>query len=134
MPTEVMTARTAPPAITPVPSGAGFSSTWPEPNRPSTRWGIEFCVRLTLSRFFFADSNPLADRLRDFLGLARPVADHGRAGIAHYHQRRKRQVLAALDHLGDAVDGDHLVFQLIVAGIELFRYCWHSNPNQSVIS
>jgi hypothetical protein len=30
-PAEVITARTAPPAITPVPSGAGFSSTWPEP-------------------------------------------------------------------------------------------------------
>src|ERR1700753_2757034 len=30
-PAEVMTARTAPPAITPVPSGAGFSSTWPDP-------------------------------------------------------------------------------------------------------
>src|SRR5579884_3282809 len=30
-PAEVMTARTAPPAMTPVPSGAGFSSTIPEP-------------------------------------------------------------------------------------------------------
>src|ERR1700760_191462 len=30
-PAEVITARTAPPAITPVPSGAGFSSTCPEP-------------------------------------------------------------------------------------------------------
>src|SRR4051812_26512446 len=31
MPAEVITARTAPPAITPVPSGAGFSSTCPAP-------------------------------------------------------------------------------------------------------
>ena len=31
-----MTARTAPPAMTPVPSGAGFKSTCPEPKRPST--------------------------------------------------------------------------------------------------
>src|SRR4051794_16701881 len=31
IPAEVMTARTAPPAMTPVPSGAGFSSTRPEP-------------------------------------------------------------------------------------------------------
>src|SRR5215472_13824588 len=30
-PAEVITARTAPPAITPVPSGAGFSSTIPDP-------------------------------------------------------------------------------------------------------
>src|SRR6266567_6511313 len=40
-PTEVITARTAPPAITPVPSGAGFSSTMPDPNVPSTACGIE---------------------------------------------------------------------------------------------
>src|SRR5574340_726789 len=39
-PAEVMTARTAPPAMTPVPSGAGFSSTMPEPKRPSTAWGM----------------------------------------------------------------------------------------------
>src|SRR5271163_4927779 len=30
-PAEVITARTAPPAITPVPSGAGFNSTCPDP-------------------------------------------------------------------------------------------------------
>src|SRR5580704_15109444 len=36
IPTAVITARTGPPAITPVPSGAGFSSTSPLPNRPST--------------------------------------------------------------------------------------------------
>src|SRR3974390_3088866 len=39
-PAEVMTARTAPPAITPVPSGAGFSITIPEPKRPRTACGI----------------------------------------------------------------------------------------------
>src|SRR5438445_6476117 len=59
MPAEVMTARTAPPAITPVPSGAGFRSTLPEPKRPSTMCGIVVCVRFTRTRFFFADSMPL---------------------------------------------------------------------------
>src|SRR5271166_726162 len=58
-PTDVITARTAPPAITPVPSGAGFSSTIPEPKRPSTVCGTVVCVRLILIRFFFADSIPL---------------------------------------------------------------------------
>src|SRR5579863_2731457 len=58
-PAEVITARTAPPAITPVPSGAGFSSTWPEPYRPSTWWGMVVLVRFTLNRFFLADSIPL---------------------------------------------------------------------------
>src|ERR1700687_5042542 len=59
MPAEVITARTAPPAITPVPSGAGFSNTMPEPKRPSEVCGTEVCVRLTRIRFFFADSIPL---------------------------------------------------------------------------
>src|SRR5579864_2224346 len=58
-PADVITARTAPPAITPVPSGAGFSSTMPEPKRPSTVCGIEVCVKCTLTRFFLADSIPL---------------------------------------------------------------------------
>src|ERR1035438_6542942 len=59
MPADVITARTAPPAITPVPSGAGFSSTMPEPKRPSTVCGTEVCVRLIRIRFFFAASIPL---------------------------------------------------------------------------
>src|SRR6185436_8965835 len=58
-PAEVMTARTAPPAMTPVPSGAGFSRTIPEPNRPSTVCGMLVCVKFTFTRFFFADSIPL---------------------------------------------------------------------------
>src|SRR5205814_492656 len=58
-PADVITARTAPPAITPVPSGAGLSKTIPEPNRPITVCGIEVCVRFTRTRFFFADSIPL---------------------------------------------------------------------------
>src|ERR1035438_1711214 len=59
MPAHVITARTAPPAITPVPSGAGFSSTMPEPKRPSTVCGTVVCVRLIRIRFFFAASIPL---------------------------------------------------------------------------
>src|SRR5438105_13057398 len=36
MPHDSTTARTAPPAMRPVPSGAGFSRTLPEPNLPTT--------------------------------------------------------------------------------------------------
>src|SRR5579859_7655265 len=36
IPQACTTARTGPPAMTPVPSGAGLSSTNPAPNRPST--------------------------------------------------------------------------------------------------
>src|SRR5579871_2365350 len=58
-PAEVITARTAPPAMTPVPSGAGFSNTMPDPYRPSTWCGIVVWFRFTRSRFFLADSIPL---------------------------------------------------------------------------
>ena len=40
IPAAVITARTAPPAMTPVPSEAGFSRTMPEPNWPVTAWGM----------------------------------------------------------------------------------------------
>src|ERR1700679_1148976 len=59
MPTEVIIARTAPPAITPVPSGAGFSKTCPDPKRPRTWCGIDVSVMFTRTRCFFADSMPL---------------------------------------------------------------------------
>src|SRR5271154_4933899 len=72
MPAEVITARTAPPAITPVPSGAGFSSTMPEPKRPSTVCGTEVCVRLMRIRFFFADSIPLRIACGTSLALPDP--------------------------------------------------------------
>src|SRR5580704_6013500 len=40
IPATSITARTGPPAIIPVPSGAGFSITWPEPYKPRTWCGI----------------------------------------------------------------------------------------------
>src|SRR5579871_6541228 len=53
-----MTARTGPPAITPVPSGAGFSRTRPLPNSPSTTCWMVVVRTFTLRRFFFAASMP----------------------------------------------------------------------------
>ena len=77
--------------------------------------------KILLRRF-----NALANGLRNFLGLARSVA-HNRGGrIADHDQRGEREILAALDYLGHAVDGDHLIFQLIPSGVELFNHCWHS--------
>src|SRR5205823_5540682 len=71
-PAEVITARTAPPAITPVPSGAGFRRTCPEPKRPRTAWGTVVCVRFTLIRFFLADSIPLRMACGTSLALPEP--------------------------------------------------------------
>src|SRR5687767_8835509 len=58
MPHDSTTARTAPPAIRPVPSGAGFSSTLPDPNRPVTWCGIVVPLSGTRIRFFLAASIP----------------------------------------------------------------------------
>src|SRR5436190_3714344 len=57
-PAARITARTAPPAITPVPCEAGFISTRPEPNRPINSWGRVFSISGTRIRFFFAASTP----------------------------------------------------------------------------
>src|SRR5206468_12926323 len=59
MPALSTTARTAPPAITPVPSLAGFKKTRPAPKCPSTWWGMVTPVSGTLKRFFRAWSFPL---------------------------------------------------------------------------
>src|SRR2546421_7441645 len=60
IPPSSSTARTPPPAITPVPGEAGLSRTRPEPNTPSTRWVmVEPCFG-TLNRFFLARSTPFS--------------------------------------------------------------------------
>ena len=58
MPASSSTARTPPPAMTPVPGEAGLSSTRPEPKTPVVWWVIvEPCLG-TRKRFFFARSTP----------------------------------------------------------------------------
>src|SRR3981189_1844666 len=58
IPATCITLRTGPPAMTPVPSEAGFSSTCAEPYRPKTWCGIVVPFRFSLIRFFFACSMP----------------------------------------------------------------------------
>src|SRR4051812_5813626 len=58
MPHDSTTARTAPPAMSPVPSGAGLSSTLPEPNFPTTWCGMVVPFNGTRMRLFFAASMP----------------------------------------------------------------------------
>ena len=59
MPTVSTTARTGPPAITPVPGAAGLRRTTPAPNLPVISWGIVVPLRATLIMFFLASSIPL---------------------------------------------------------------------------
>src|SRR5690606_3952322 len=56
MPASSSTARTPPPAITPVPSEAGFMRTLPAPARPVTWWVMVVRYLGTRKRFFLASS------------------------------------------------------------------------------
>ena len=57
------------------------------------------------------DVDALADGHRHFLGLAGTVTD-ATGAIADNDQRGEGEVLAALDHLGHAVDVDDLLEEL----------------------
>src|SRR6478672_837259 len=60
MPAHSRTARTGPPAITPVPGAAGRSRTTPAAFSPCTGCGIVPWMRGTLKKCFLASSTPLA--------------------------------------------------------------------------
>src|SRR6516225_9326374 len=60
IPAHSSTARTGPPAMTPVPGLAGFSSTTPAAASPCTVCGIVVAIRGTRKKCFLASSTPLA--------------------------------------------------------------------------
>src|SRR3954451_20670902 len=60
MPAHSRTARTGPPAVTPVPGDAGRSRTTPAAFSPWTGCGIVPWMRGTRKKLFFASSTPLA--------------------------------------------------------------------------
>src|SRR5207244_12888712 len=62
--------------------------------------------------------DPLLDGRRHFLRLPHAEADHAVA-VADDDQGAEAQVLAALDHLRDAVDRDDGVLDLQLPGIDL---------------
>ena len=76
-------------------------------------------VRLTLMQVLLGGFDALADGLGNFLGLAGAVADNAFAGIADDDERGEGHVLAALDDLGDAIDGDDLVLEVEAVRVEL---------------
>ena len=95
MPAASMTARTGPPAITPVPEGAGFSSTRPAEKTPVTSWGMVVPDMATVIMFFLASSMPFANGLRDLSGLAQAETDLALA-VTHDHQSGELHDAAAL--------------------------------------
>ena len=64
-----------------------------------------------------ADAGAFLDGRGDFLRLADPEADDPVA-VANDHQRAEAQVLAALDHLGHAVDRHHVVLDVELRRID----------------
>src|SRR5215218_7991135 len=60
IPAHSRTARTGPPAMTPVPGDAGLSITTPAAFSPWMGWGIVPWMRGTLKKCFLASSTPLA--------------------------------------------------------------------------
>src|SRR3954470_3177960 len=73
MPAHSSTARTGPPAMTPVPALAGLSSTTPAASSPCTGCGMVAAIRGTLKKFFLASSTPLAMAAGTSLALPYPT-------------------------------------------------------------
>ena len=89
---------------------------------------MEVVGQVDLVQVLLGRLDALADGLGNFLGLARTVADDAFAGIADDDQRGERHVLAALDDLGDAIDGDDLVLEVEAVRVDLFLHCHNSCP------
>ena len=111
MPATSTTARTAPPAMTPVPALAGRRITSPAPKWPCTSCGIVPPVERDLEQVLPRLLVALADGLGDLVGLAQADA-HVAALVADDDERGEREAAPALDDLGDAVDEDHAVHEL----------------------
>ena len=118
MPAASTTARTEPPAMTPVPCEAGFSM------HPAgaelltcTSWGIVVPTIGILIRFFFASSTPLRMASGHLAGLAQPDADVAVA-VTDDDDRAEAEAAAALDDLGDAVDLDDALLERELVGVD----------------
>ena len=72
IPTASRTARTAPPAMSPVPLEAGRNSTRPDPKQPITSCGIGCPASQTSTIFFLAFSTPFRMASGTSFALPRP--------------------------------------------------------------
>ena len=108
-PTACITARTAPPAITPVPSEAGFTMTRPAPYSP-----ISWCGRVLLIS---------GTRISSSCGSTPFLIASGTHALCQYQNRRvhlhhqpqparQKTSSSALNHLGDAIDRNDLILQI----------------------
>ena len=124
MPQDSTTARTAPPAMMPVPSGAGLSSTWPAPNRPEHRMRHGRALERHADQRLLRRFDSLLDGRRHFLRLAHAEA-HDAMAVADHDERAEAQVLAALDDLGDAADVHDRVLQIDLRRVDFLSCVNH---------
>ena len=108
MPAHSSTARTGPPAMTPVPVAAGFSSTRPAPCSPTISCGIVRPVGGSSTIVALGGVDRLAHRFGHLVRLAGRDADLA-LPVADGHERVEREPPAALHDLGHAVDGDDVL-------------------------
>ena len=97
---------------------AGAIITREAPCSPVTLWWIVPFLSCTLTMLRRAASIALVHGDRHFLGLALAHADAAVA-VTDDGQRGEAEDTATLDHLGDAVDRDHLFLQTVVVAFGL---------------
>ena len=105
MPAHSSTARTGPPAMTPVPGRAGLQQH--DAGRLLALDGVRDRALDAgdLEEVLLGLLDALGDRRRHLLGLAVADAD-GAVAVAHHDERGEAEAAAALDDLGHAVDRD----------------------------
>ncbi len=91
--------RTVLPAMTPVPSGAGLSMTWPAPKWPRYLVRNRALGQIDLVQILLGRLDTLADGLGDFLGLAGAVADDAFGWVADNDESGEGHVLPPLTTL-----------------------------------
>ncbi len=105
-----MTLRTGPPAMTPVPSGAGFKQNLRRTVTPKHLVRDARALQIELDQVFLGLLDGFLDGHGHFAGFAH--AESGVAvAVADDDERGEAEVLAALDDLGDAVDGDDVILE-----------------------
>ena len=116
MPAASTTARTAPPAMTPVPARRASAARWRREDR-RTSCGIVVPTIGILMRFFLASSTPLRMASGTSPALPSPAPTWPGA-VADDDDRAEAEAAAALDDLRDAVDLDDALLERELVGID----------------
>ena len=114
MPASSSTARTGPPAMTPVPSAAGRRNTSPAPYVPVISCGIVVPITGTLNRFFLASSSAFADRVRNFVCLSGTEA-YTAFLVTDYHKSGEAEAASTFNYFCYTVDCNDACLEFLFA-------------------